>query len=507
MKKILVTILIFLLLLSILTSCAVIKDEVNIGNGFNNNSNGVPIEIETDIDTSKLNLYEINAELNAVSKLLKIQQRVRYINNESIELQELYFHVYANAFKNKDTAPFLFDDFESAYPRGFEPGYTEILSITDNTRANEPLRYSLQGEGETILKIELASPIKPGDYAELSMSYIVHIPPASERFGWGENNFNLGNWYPIAAVYDERDGWNLDKYYAIGDPFYSDSSNYLVTIKAPKDYIIASSGKLLGDRQEEDTRVWEFEANIMRDFAFVANNQFEIAEYDADGTLVKSYYYKNQPERGKQALQIGINSIRLFNEKFGKYPYPTYSIVETEFPSGMEYPGIVYISDQTYDKDANEEWFITIIVHETAHQWWYGLVGNDQIDEAWLDEGFASYSERVYNEKYYGKTIARNQFANNEAVMRSNIGKTRVVKSLSEFEDWNDYGPIAYSKGAVVLNEIRKDIGDEKFFNILQTYFSRYKYKIATTDDFIAVCEEVNGKDMDKFFDKWLYAN
>jgi hypothetical protein len=506
MKKILSIILILIILTTMMSACTTETDIEDVNKNTTEGNISVPNETESDIDSSKLNNYKINAELDTTAKVLKVQQDIKYVNNEDIELKELYFHVYANAFKSKDTAPFLFDDFEEAYPRGFDPGYTEILSIRDTKMADEQLKFNFQGEGETILKIELINTLNPGEYIELSMDYIVHIPPAGERFGWGNNNFNLGNWYPIAAVYDKQDGWNLDKYYAIGDPFYSDTSNYTVNIKTPRDYIIAASGKLISDSIDGDKRLWEFEASKMRDFAFVANSQFEIEEYEVDGTLVKSYYYKTHAERGKQALQIGINSIRLFNEKFGKYPYPTYSVVETEFPSGMEYPGLVYISDESYEPDTNEGWFVTVVVHETAHQWWYSLVGNDQIDEAWLDEGFASYSEKVYNEKYFGKTIAQNQFDNNEAIMRTDIGKTKVVRSLSEFKDWSDYGPIAYSKGAVVLNEIRKSVGDVKFYNILQTYFKRYKFKIATTESFIDVCEEISGKDMDSFFNNWLYA-
>lgn len=458
--------------------------------------------------TEKGNLYKINAELNVQDKTLISNQILNYVNSESVELKELYFHVYSNAFNAQETAPFLFDDFDRAYSRGFEPGKTEITSI--KTKEGQSLKYAFQGEGSTILKLELAEPLKPGAAIELTMDYKVTIPPANERFGYGENHFNLGNWYPVAAVYD-KSGWNLDKYYPIGDPFYSDSANYEVTIKAPKEYIIAASGNYISDQEEGTNKIWQFQGSNMRDFAFVANKDFEVAEQNVDGTIVKSYYYKSDARKGKEALKIGVNSIKIFNDKFGKYPYPSYSVVETVFPSGMEYPGLVYISDNYYKGFANDDLLTIVIVHETGHQWFYSLIGNDQIDEAWLDEGFATYSESIYIENALSAERGKNYFNNsveerhNEVIAEKAIDGI-VVKGLDDFRNWDDYGPTVYTRGAVVLNELRNKLGDEKFFQVMQTYFKEYQFKIATTEDFIRVSEDVAGQQLDDFFNTWLYA-
>lgn len=500
MKKIIKIVTVAILILTLLCSCSINKADNEVEQG--NSDIGEINKIEKNIN---YNQYNINAQLDVNTKQLEVNQTVTYVNNENIDLNEIYFHVYANTFKTKETAPFLFDNFENAYPRGFEPGFTTIKEIKLANNENEKIDYSFQGEGETILKILLPNTLKPNNKITIVMDYIVQIPPAGERFGWGDNNFNLGNWYPIASVYDEKDGWNLDKYYPIGDPFYSDSSDYSVNIEAPKEYTIASSGNLISEKQMENTKKWTFEANSMRDFAFIANNKFEVISEVVDKTIIKSYYYTEHENRGKKALQVGINSIKEFNEKFGKYPYPSYSVVETEFPSGMEYPGLVYINKDYYSNNSNEKWFNVVIVHETAHQWWYSIVGNDQIDEAWLDEGFASYSEKIYDEKYEGKKSANATYKRNESIMKSDLGKQTVVRSLDEFKDWDDYGPIVYSKGSLVLNEIRKEVGDELFFNIIRTYYDKYKFKIATTEDFIEVCEDISGKELDELFNQWLY--
>lgn len=502
MRKKLCLVLAAILIATTLVSCS------NGTNESPNNADTGTQEVNKVAPIEKGNFYNISAELNEKDKTLSATEKVRFVNNENVDLKELYFHVYTNAFKEKDTAPFLFDDFNRAYSRGFQSGYTEISTVKANNGGD--LKFSFQGEGNTIMKVELTEPLKQGSAIELTMDFKVTIPPANERFGYGEDHFNLGNWYPIVAVYD-KEGWNLDKYYPIGDPFYSDSSNYDVTIKAPKEYIIASSGILLKEKEEGENKTWQFQSSNMRDFAFIANKNFKVSEKTVDGTIVKSYYYKTDEKRGKDALDTGVKSIKVFNEKFGKYPYPVYSVVETVFPSGMEYPGLVYISENYYKTISNKDALTIVVVHETAHQWWYSLVGNDQIDEAWLDEGFATYSESVYIENAISEERGKNYFNNsveerhNEVIAEKVIDGV-VVRGLEDFRNWDDYGPTVYTRGAVVLNELRNKFGDEKFFEIMQKYFMEYEFKIATSEDFINVSEKVTGQQLDEFFNTWLYA-
>ncbi|SHI85310.1 M1 family metallopeptidase [Lutispora thermophila] len=455
--------------------------------------------------------YNIEAELNVDEKTLTAVEEINYYNNDNIEMKELYFHVYPNAFKTKETAPFLFDDFDNAYKRGFESGYAEIISVKKkNTDGEKLLKYFLSGEGDTILKIELDSSLKPYERVKLIIEFALKIPPAGERFGYGDNNFNLGNWYPVAAVYDQKDGWNLDKYYAIGDPFYSDAADYRVAIKTPEEYIVAASGKLVEEIKEENGKIKRvYEGKALRDFAFVANNNFAVIEEEVDGVKVMSYYYKEDKVRGEEALEYGVKSIRLFSQIYGKYPYPVYSVVETEFPSGMEYPALVYISDKYYKPTYSSDPLIITVVHETAHQWFYGIVGNDQVDEAWLDESFAAFSETIFIERTYGKKTGRDYYTRSiensvEEAMSSQVIDGKVVKSLSEFQNWDDYGPTVYERGAQMLNKLRETLGEDMFLEIVRAYVEKYKFKIATTGDFVKVCEEVSGKDLTEFFKPWI---
>jgi len=222
-----------------------------------------------------------------------------------------------------------------------------------------------------------------------------------------------------------------------------------------------------------------------------------------------SYYYKEDRIRGEEALEYGVKSIRLFNQIYGKYPYPVYSVVETEFPSGMEYPALVYISDKYYKPTYTSDPLVITVVHETAHQWFYGIVGNDQIDEAWLDEGFAAFSETIFIERTFGKKTGQDYYVRSiensvEEALSSQIIDGELVKSLSEFEDWDDYAPTVYDRGAQMLNKLRETLGEDTFLKIVKTYVEKYKFKIATTSDFIKVCEEVSGKDLKEFFKPWI---
>lgn len=503
-----------LVLTIIVTGCTYLdKTKDNIENNEiystyeeNRRYNTLIVQDYNGIDINDVNHYKIDVQFNPDKKTYIGNQEVSYVNNENVPLREIYFHLYPNAFSDKETAPFLFNDFSNAYPNGFIPGNTNIRKVMIGD-AN--IDYSISGKGNTILKIPLDKPIKPKQKILIYMEYEVKMPPAQDRFGYGDNTYNFGNWYPVAAVYD-HEGWNLDPYYSIGDPFYSDTSIYDVKITVPKDIEIASSGNILFVEEKGSNKIWNIEAKLMRDFAWVASKNFIKLEKEIDGTIIKSYCLEDNKAINNLSLEIACEAIETFNKLYGKYPYGQFSVVATSFPSGMEYPGIVFIGEQYYNK-FSKEYLEIVIVHETAHQWWYGVVGNDQIDEAWLDESIVTYSESIFAEQKYGKKAGKEYFKNNIENNYNGV-KTQyefddvVVKSLDQFENWGDYGSLVYNKGAMFLNEIRNKYGDEIFFNILQQYYDRFRFKSATTEDFINICEEITNESLQGIVDIWLYG-
>ena len=238
------------------------------------------------------------------------------------------------------------------------------------------------------MKVILSKPFKPKDKLVMTVEFDAVLPPACGRFGYGKNTFNIGNWYPILATYDDK-GWHKEPYYDVGDPFYSEVGIYDVHISAPKDYIIAASGSLQEKREKADQIVWNFKTDLVRDFAWVASNKFRTVNLNIGKTRITSYYLEGDEDYGQEALEYAQKALVFFNNYFGEYPYSDYSVVASDFYiGGMEYPNLVIIGEEFYRPGDFLEY---VIVHETAHQWWYGLVGNNQVMEAWLDEALAEY--------------------------------------------------------------------------------------------------------------------
>ncbi len=457
------------------------------------------------IKQDEINHYKIDVEFNPDEKNYIGNQEITYINNTDMELKEIYFHLYPNYFKSVDTVP-IFDNKYRTFPTEFEPGYININKVLVDKDKNN---YNIEGIGDTILKVNLKKPLKQKEKVEIYMEYIGKLPPVEERFGYNEKTYNFGNWYPIACVYDEK-GWNKDPYYSLGDPFYSDVNNYSITITTPKNMILASSGNIISEEVKKNKKHWKIEGKLMRDFAWVCSKHFVVENRDVDGTLIKVYFLADEPHINKYACNIAERSIKIFSNIFGKYPYGYYSVVMNCFPSGMEYPGLVYISEDYCNVD-NKYYLENTIVHETAHQWWYGVVGNNQIDEAWLDESLATYSEVIYMSEYYGNSYGEKYYDANIKEVYKRAKETlniddKVLKPLDEFVNWNDYGPLVYSKGAMFIKSIEEDFGKNILYDILNKYYEKYKFLNATTEDFLKICEEVTGESFKKRADKWLYG-
>jgi len=494
LKRIIISIISILILIPLLlTACT--RESLSAETIIHEEYNG--------IDLKTLGYYDIEVDLDYEGKSYRAKQSIRYVNHRADVLEELYFHLYPNAFKSIDSLPILFKD--SIDTSTFDEGYIEILTIKGD---NGELAYELLGEDDTILKISLDKPLAEGQVLDIHMEYVGKLPSPMDRFGYGDRVINLGNWYPILCVHDEN-GWNTDPYYDIGDPFYSDIANYRVKVITDEDVVIASSGNILWEEIVDGKKTYEIEGKLIRDFALVASKDFKIAEDQVDGTVIKLYYLEHIPDMVDNSLRYSKRSLKLFNKLFGQYPYGYYSVVMTEFPSGMEYPGIVFISHD-YFKNAQADLLEQVIVHETAHQWWYGLVGSNQIREAWLDEALASYSETIYYREVYSKEKAKEYFDYN-VKLGYEYGKNfllegdRVLRPLGEFKGWEDYSILVYLKGALFIDDIRENYGIEALYDILNSYFEEYKFRIATTEDFIRVCEEVTGSSFDYLVEKWLY--
>jgi len=446
--------------------------------------------------------YTIDVSFYPDEKKIEGTQKVNMKNTGQAELSELYFHLYPNAFKTPDAVPFPKSEMQSAYPDGFSPGYINIKNVAG---ASGLLEYEVE---DTLLKVVPDEPLRPGQQINLTVEFAEIIPPSYGRFGYGKNTYNIANWYPILAVYD-KNGWNKDPYYAVGDPFYSDIGLYEVKIKAPAEFTIAAGGSLADKKQEAGYNIWTFKTEPVRDFAWVASSGFEAVWKQAGGAKITSFYIKGDAPYGKKALDYAGKAIEFFSSFFGAYPYKEFAVVASDFYiGGMEYPNLVMIGRQFYNDGELLEY---VVVHETAHQWWYGLVGNNEVREAWLDEALTEFSTVLYYENVYGKETGQriyedfilNPYKFYEQGQSHPPGP--ILRPLSEFSDWREYDAIVYNRGAIMLKQLESSIGRDKLQEAMRFYFRQNIYKNATTADFIKAVNKATGADWgDYIYNKML---
>jgi len=437
------------------------------------------------VDIDKVDNYMIDVEFNPVVKTCKVKQTIDYINKEERPLTELYFHIYPNAFR-QNMQPW---DPSSNINDSYESGYIEFSSIKIN---GKEVKRKVLGSDQSLLIINLIEKLVPGRRIAIALDYTLKIPNINHRFGYTETTFNFGNWYPIAAVFDQN-GWNQSEYYQIGDPFYSDVSNFNINITAPKEFIIAGSGKLISEETLDSKKMWHFKANLMRDFAWVASDKFKYRTHNLKDSQIKMYFLTENGNLMNYTEKIAVKAMQIFNKEFGHYPYGQISLVETYFLSGgMEYPGLVYLGTDKF-KSARKTFLSEYIVHELAHQWWYAVVGNNQITEPWLDEGLATYSQIIFSQKARGEGYADGLYRSLMTNYNTYSSPIDLQTPVTDFELWSDYSAVAYGKGAAFFHNIDQKYGKEDLNKILRTYYKKYRFKNATAQDLFKIYEEVLG--------------
>lgn len=414
-----------------------------------------------------------------------------YTNNEGLPLDRLYLRLYPNA------------------PH-YEEGRTEVGPVTLNGQSVET------EVDETVLEVTLPRPLAPEERVSLSIPFTVTVPHRPDRFGYEGHVMMLGHWYPLLAVYDDE-GWNLDPYVAIGDAFYSEAGFYTVHLTVPEGTVVASTGvETARVEQGGETRITLVSA-ATRDFALALSPDYRTLTRQVGQIRVTSF--SGDKEGAQRALNTASRAVEIFNARFGPYPYTEFDVAETPFliedsPGGMEYPGLVFISSDFYDPEGFYSADLRIIVaHETAHQWWYSVVGNNQVDEPWLDEAFATFAQILYVEETEGKTAARETEAlwvEFPYMLVTMMGQDRAVAtSLLDFDDTMLYSAIVYSKGALFLRELRGLVGDETFFAILHHHYQTYRYGIVPPDGFRRSIAEVTGNNPDALalYDLWILSD
>lgn len=454
-----------------------------------------------------LSNYSIFVDFDETKMEANCFEEVEYFNNSENFLTSICFHLYPNAFREDAVKSVVTSlNKEKAYPNG--ESFGKIL-IQDVKLGENRLQFEITGDDNNILEVFLQDKLYPDESVKVSIDFYLILPNLNHRFGYGENTINFGNFYPILCVYENERGFLKDLYSSNGDPFYSDVSNYNVNITYNKNYTLASTGQQINKSYKDSSITSQVTAKCVRDFCFVLSDKFLVLEDDFNDTKIRYYYYDDpDPEK---ALTIAKEAFAYFNQIFGEYPYKDLSVVRTNFlHGGMEYPNLVMISDSILDSVE----YNYAIVHEIAHQWWYGIVGNDEYNEAWVDESLTEYSSLMFFEKNSGYNVDYNLAIENAnssykffVEVYSNIYDkldTSMNRSLDEFKTEPEYVNCIYTKGVLMYDTIRSIVGEKKFLKTLEIYYNKYKYKNANGFELIDVFKRVCGSKIEDIFDCWV---
>lgn len=453
-----------------------------------------------------LTSYDMDILYDDTNHTLTVSQTTDYVNTSDIALSCVKFHLYANAFREGAKAKVVsVQNSSMAYPNGQSYGEIDIESVTVN---DGEANFEVGGEDENILTVELSSDLYPDDKARISMSYVVTLANINHRLGYGENAINLCNFYPIACMYEDGD-FVCDLYNSNGDPFYSDVANYDVTITYPNNFELASTGN-------QSTKAFELvkESNVtakcVRDFAMVLSQNFQAKSKTYDDRVTINYYYYDD-ENVDDTLKLIEEVMTFFEQNVGKYPYSQISVVETNFVhGGMEYPNMVLISDAVTDYETYE----LVIVHELLHQWWYGVVGNNEFDYGWIDEGLTEFCtvyffekhpqyNRSMNEMIASATQSYKTFAKVYSSVQGSVD-TSMNRPLDEFSTEPEYVYNTYVKGTLMFSTIYDLVGEKSFLKALKYYYEHNLYAIATPTDVISCFSHGSGKNLEEIFTSFL---
>ncbi len=454
-------------------------------------------------ESEYLSNYSLAVELHEDDAIVEGNLTVDYYNNDSVSFDQIPFHLYPSGMS--------YDE---------RPGNITIFEVKTLEGPQTPLEFEVISS-EQLMWINLSEPLNSTE----RISFYIHFNTTLPDGGIDRSNyhgtdgglskiFKFAVAYPMPAVYDEKDGWNIDPYLNIGDPFYSDMAYYDFFVEVPTGFVVAATGELMETTINSDTITYHYDPHLpVRELTFSASKYFICESILVNNVNMSTFYLpKSQEYWDEFALNVTVQAVTLYNSSFGPYPYTTFNVVEeyTHY-GGMEHPLQVYITESIYLYGNPTYYLELIIAHETGHQWFYHLVGNDEIDAGFLDEGLVCWATDFYFDNYYPEW---NRFENYYLQSRvrdyfSTTGRPNKINiSVYECDDYDssktDYWYVAYSKAPMILQKLRVFLGNEDYLNGIKLFFNRFQFKNAWLSDLQESFEDVYGKSLDWYFQPWF---
>ncbi len=433
-----------------------------------------------------MNQYHLDVSLPADLSRLDGQASISYTNRSTVTLNSVYLHLFPNL-------------------------WGDGMTVSDVRVGGQAVPVSLESQA-SLLKISLPAPLAPRARLQLDMRFSDPIPAGQDMGNYGEfalkdNVLALAGFYPTLVVYDDQ-GWHLERPSLQGDVLYADASLYDVSLTAPADLTVVATGETRERRDNADgSATWRLTGGPMRDFNIAASADYRKFSRQVGDIVVNSYAVKQDAQGGQDALGWAAAALNTYQTAFGPYPYRELDVVETPTSAGgIEYPGMVVIAAGLYSDPKRRVNFEAATAHEVAHQYWYNVVGDDQLNNPWLDESMAQYSTGLYFGSQYGEASAR------AYVAQDFQGRWDRVKDISKpiglpIDAYSEaeYSGIVYGRGPLFLLALEEQIGKDKMSALLQRYYREYAWRIATPAGFQKLAEEVSGQDLNALFSAWVY--
>jgi len=470
--------------------------------------------------------YKISVKLDPETKKLHGSQILTWRNDSEDHINDLQFHLYLNAFKNELST--LMKE-SSGNHRGFMLekdggwGWIEIESmILNNQELKGRFEFIQPDDGnpddQTVLRIPLDHPVKPQEVITINIDFVAKLPKVFARTGYKGDFYLVGQWFPKIAVYEgageryaTKGQWNCHQFH-INSEFYADYGVYEVTITVPQNYIVGATGVLIKeDQSNEYEKSLTYYCEDVHDFAWTADPNYIVIEDKWRHVSIKFLAHPGRETQVKRHIGSAIVALEFFDEWYGKYPYPTLTIVDPVYggigAGGMEYPTLITVGSFWMLPDGLRLPEV-VTIHEFGHNYWYGIIGSNEFEEAWLDEGINTYSELKIMETFSGMeegslvSLFGLNIHDREAAWKSYQYRPKrdAIFNYSWKYARGGYGSLSYSKPGLMMLTLHNYLGKETMKKVMQSYFESFSFKHPTSRDFINTVNDVTGENFNWFF-------
>jgi hypothetical protein len=463
--------------------------------------------------------YVMDVRLDVKTHIVSGVQRLTYTNNSKDTLTKVYYHLFFNAFQPGSMMDVRSRNLSDPDPRvgdriskltENEIGYQHILSLKQDGR---DVSNNVSG---TILEVVLNKPILPGTKSVFDMRFESQVPIQIRRSGRNSKEgiaYSMSQWYPKLAEYDFA-GWHPYQY--VAREFHGVWGDFDVKITIDPTYLIGATGKLQNAdkvghgyekagavlKRPEGDLTWQFVAKNVHDFAWTADPDYkhEIAQVP-NGPELHFFYQPGEKttDNWTRMKEYAVKHFQFMNERFGKYPYDTYSILQGG-DGGMEYPMATFITgERTFGS------LVGVVAHEAAHAWYQGVLASNEALYPWMDEGFTDFASKesmafMFNEK--GNTM-EGSYASYFSLVKSGLQEP-ISQHSDHYNTNRGYSTAAYGMGTVFLHQLKYIIGEETFYKGMRRYFNTWKFRHPEPVDFIRVMEKVSGMQLKWYMNYWV---